>query len=756
MVSKVIKTAFSKIEDAVRVGKKYATGAYDKLPNNIVKLLRGVDNYRPVYKVQVTYPAYKDGELVAESITVADTSTSTLADVLKKKIGFGVSEIIGMWVDTSDSEEPDKCMVLFRVDPELAVKSVRGEATPLDDDYFMFSEVFALHNWIDIWIGYQKVFDADIISKNTIPDNFEWGSDTHVFSGRIVLADRNWDINGDRMIISAYSAEEIFFNHATYMSEESPRTLKISNIEGENIRNLRYYKDGMMELFSSIISVSDWEIKRERRREEREASGESEQTASERLEFYFVVGDFYWLMIEEGINKIITMLDGGAKKIDQVVKINQEYPPLDKYINYKIFTEDSSFKMKAPLVVSGKNITFWKALKMMLLPEYSNASGIGFRVIKNRDFKAKIPIPLTVNDGTNKHKGMWFQFFYELDVDEITEIVDKLSSSDRGFSKKTNFNNIVPPEDIQQITFGLDIIDFEAYMDYTSSFNSFKIMTPTYKRSNNVRPDYKGGSEFVFPLEHQDVIERLFSSTDTDKIGEFWNNVLQDIRLFGERRFPVTKWFSYSPDDVEAIRASITESQIIDVITNVVPPTTGDVPVSSTTKKVETYPINEEILKIIIDPSVDIKDIVGHKGIAHMFRRYYFGGLEGTAIVVGNPSLKAHRVLEVRDIRHGLNIGVSAGFKRDPDELAEKIYDKVKLQHRKKIRGVEPIDLKTKFDPDYIKKYFIWKTRHYYGINSGYITKVYFTQSRSKAWRMVSRDTMGTLKQAQRIRDEIT
>lgn len=749
MVSKVIKTAFSKVEDAVRVGKKYATGAYDKLPNNIVKLLKGTDNYRPVYKVQITYPATKGAYIIAESITVADTSTSTLADVLKKKIGFGVSEIIGMWVDTSDSEEPDKCSVLFKVDPELSVKSVRGEATPLDDDYFMFGEVFALHNWIDIWIGYQKVFDADIISKNTIPDNFEWGSETHVFSGKIVLADRNWDINGDRMIISAYSAEEIFFSHATYMSEESPRTLKISNRDSENVRNLRYYKDGMLELFSSIISVSQWELIKEERRKERAESGENVLTPSEKLQFFFVVGDFYWLMIEDGIDKIVRMLRNGAKKIDQVVKINQEYPSLDRYINYKVFTEDSSFKMKAPLVITGKNITFWKALKMMLSPEYSNASGLGFRVIKNRDFKAKIPIPLTVNDGTNKHKGIWFQFFYELDVDEITEIVDKLSSSDKKISKKTNFNNIVPPEDIQQITFGLDIIDFEAYMDYTSSFNSFKIMTPTYKRSNNVRPDYRGGSEFVFPLEHKDIIEKLFTSTDTDKIGEFWSRVLQDIHLFGEKRFPVTKWFSYSPDDIEALRKKITNKSSINE--------SGDnQELYTDSLEGNTVAINEEILKIMVDPSVDIKDIVGHKGIAHMFRRYYFGGLEGTAMVVGNPSLKAHRILEVRDIRHGLNIGVSAGFKRDPDELAEKIYDKLKLNYRKKIRGVEPIDLKTKFDPDYIKKYFIWKTRHYYGINSGYITKVYFTQSRSKAWRMVSRDTMGTLKQAQRIRDEVS
>lgn len=740
-----IKTvAFSKVESAIKKGKTYVTGAYDKTKKNIVTLLKGIDNYRAIYKVMVSYPVYKNGELHVQSVVVADTSTSTFTDILKKKIGFGVSEIVGMWVDTSDSEDPDKCSIIFKTDPDLSVKSVRGEASILDDEYFMFSEVFAMNNWVDIWMGYQKIGDTNLISENIVPDNFEWGSETHLFSGRIVLVDRNWDINGDRMMVSAYSAEEILFNHTTYVSNSSPRTLKISNRETNNADKLRPLKEGLRDIFKSIISMSDWIEQEDQRRQQQSQTGTTNQSPNNVVDFNFVVGDFYWKMIEKGVFDILDMLEEGAQSKHTKVGYGYEYPVLDKYINTKIFSEDPTFKMKAPLVLTGKNITLWKAIKLILAPEYSNASGIGFRVYKSRDFKDDVTNvgQLTPNEGTDKHIGVRFKFFYELDVDEITEIVDVLKN-------KKGYNKLVPPEEIQQITFGLDIIDFEAYMDYNSSFNSFPIMTPTYKRSNQVKPDYKGGKEFIFPLDHKDLIADLISSNDTSAVGEFWDSVLRDIRVFGERRFPVTKWFSYSPDDIEQLRKSITTASILRTLE-------GKTDESIVTEPTNTAIVNEEILRLLVNPELDLKSIVGHKGIAHMFKRYYFGGLEGSALIVGNPSLKAHRVLEVRDITYGLQIGISAGFKRDPQNLAESIYDKIKLNFRNKISGdLKPIDLATKFDPDYIKKYFIWKTRHYYGISSGYITKVYFTQSRAKAWRMVDRGIMGTLKQVQRIRDEM-
>ena len=55
------------------------------------------------------------------------------------------------------------------------------------------------------------------------------------------------------------------------------------------------------------------------------------------------------------------------------------------------------------------------------------------------------------------------------------------------------------------------------------------------------------------------------------------------------------------------------------------------------------------------------------------------------------------------------------------------------------------------------KDFYIWKVRHYVGVNSGYISKVYYTEERFRSWQkyvdnidslirqalMQSRQTMG-------------
>ena len=89
------------------------------------------------------------------------------------------------------------------------------------------------------------------------------------------------------------------------------------------------------------------------------------------------------------------------------------------------------------------------------------------------------------------------------------------------------------------------------------------------------------------------------------------------------------------------------------------------------------------------------------------------------------------------------------------DEIDYKIFDKIGIGLNKVSEGDTPMQLITNFQPPVNKRYFIWKVRHYYGPQNGYVTKAYWTQGRSRAWRLVTRDISGVLRQAQRVSREV-
>jgi hypothetical protein len=149
-----------------------------------------------------------------------------------------------------------------------------------------------------------------------------------------------------------------------------------------------------------------------------------------------------------------------------------------------------------------------------------------------------------------------------------------------------------------------------------------------------------------------------------------------------------------------------------------------------------------------------------------MFKRYYFGGLEGTVMTIGNPSLKAHRFLTIRNVRNATSVAFGGGttFGDVGQLLRDKIFSKTLT--RKGVKDAfmavvpaenppKPVDTVTKIKSPIDKSFFIWKVRHYLGPNAGYITKVYWTQSRSRAWRLHTRDIAGIMSQAQRISREL-
>jgi len=125
---------------------------------------------------------------------------------------------------------------------------------------------------------------------------------------------------------------------------------------------------------------------------------------------------------------------------------------------------------------------------------------------------------------------------------------------------------------------------------------------------------------------------------------------------------------------------------------------------------------------------IDLKEQEVADYIARSMREFYFAGMTGSVFAVGNPSMKPGRVLEITDQRKIL------GFPR-ADRVAD-LASKARRTLYEKVAKVDPYEGVPIFTmKDIEKRFYIWKIRHYFGATSGYITKVYFTETRHRGWQ---------------------
>lgn len=710
--------------------------------NNVTQgIVTNYDKLRPVYRVAITFPtkSYDEDMIVPHTIIVADTSTVSSNRLksgfkkVKKSAGFGITDVLGIWVDQDDVASPDKAVVIFNIDSKITAETVFGNKT-IDDNYFTLNSVLSVRNWMDIWIGYEQ------IDSTIKPDDFVYFSETHVFSGPIVLVNRNYSNAGDVIHVTGFSGEIILKNAKLKSLEENNDDTLIIKATDSN-GNQRSFNEGLYDLFNSIVPMSFWvsqlKAKRALTADKSSQGGTKPPTKitttvkvkhpSETIQQAFVIGDFYWALFERGINHVKEILlhgrnISGLDKYDSGHKI----PPLfDALITKNIFkysTNDPNRKLKSNITLD-KNPNFWDSISYILKPERSNNIGLQFKLFKNHTWKMKHSrnqLDDIVEEGLDKHSGVFFHFYFAIEIDEYDSLL-------RNIDKPGVADKIDAETEVQYITLGDDVIDIETYIDYTTVFNSFRFKVQGALRFKEGDPyTQKDPVTISFPLDHQKIGNLI---NPKNRLRGFWASILLDLYVYGEQTLPVEKWFQIDvqvhKDNVEkAMKQLAVDRSLADIIAG---------------KYEQQY--NTQATK----------DVLNNEGIARMFKRYYFGGLEGHAMNVGNPSLKVGRFLGIKDMRNTFNVATGSNF--NPDKLASAIFGGFGKSDPKDDLGTKMFRKITDFSLATANKtYYIWKVRHYLGAKSGYQTKVYFTQSRSRAWRLDTKEDIAqTMRTAQKV-----
>lgn len=136
-----------------------------------------------------------------------------------------------------------------------------------------------------------------------------------------------------------------------------------------------------------------------------------------------------------------------------------------------------------------------------------------------------------------------------------------------------------------------------------------------------------------------------------------------------------------------------------------------------------------------MDKAIDPKDEDLDDPLKNMMRRSYFSGISGSVFAVGNPEMKPGRILEIKDVR-------GTGLNR-LDNIVTDGFKKI-IKFRQGDENIAP-HLKLKGTN---KEYYIWKVRHYLGIGSGYLTKVYFAEERNRSWSVYTRSVDQIIRKA--------
>ncbi len=698
-------------------------GIPDQLRINRSALQHSNKSYRPVYKVAVTYPKNK----------VKLAVTKIIADTTQEKprfFGLPVSDLIGLWVDQDDVGQPDKCVLLFRVDPTYTKEVIIGKndiGDAISDKDLAFNRYLSGRYWLDVWVGYRDAFTGKLL-----PDNLDhWFSDSHLFSGPIEVINRKIGMAGDMLQIVALSSERVlqFATFRTTNKNEEPsedstqgkndktgtsNTIIINNVIGEN--DYISYRLALYSLFNSLMPESEW---KEKKKEPNPP------------DFAFVIGNFYWALIRQSITDIKNFLFNP----DIEKARNGAMPILDKWITSRLF--DGSVKMQTQLAVS-KKADFWSIIQTMVRPEYSGNIGCGFKVNKVSflskpdggkkvtegvlDYEDISETPnleiITLTDATGVvseqpltgHQGVHFQFFIPIDVDEFLEYHTLQEANE-------NKPKLIHDSEFQKIIIGQDVIELDTFIEYSTCYNSFRAILKSPIKSSELPPFWSEiPKTMLFPNDfidnpNGDILKQL---KEGDLKGYdnpiFWKDVINDIETFGVKEFPVEKWFSVSTETLVNWR--------------------------------ERLAVDESIRSELI-ASLPLKAIAGHEGATEVFKRMYFAGLEGNAMIIGNPKIRPGKYIQIRDIRDAYTR--SGSF---VSETTEKIKEYTRNVTRKLMgfttSGLEPDRVSTNFQNPIGQSYFVWKTRHYLGAKSGYISKAYFMKQRSRTWRKTG-DTVGDM-----------
>lgn len=727
-------------------------GIPDQLRINRAALQHANRSYRPVYKIAITYPK--------KSIGV--TVTKIIADTTRDKprfFGLPVSDLIGLWVDQDDVGQPDKAVLLFRVDPTYTKEIIIGKndiGNAISDKDLAFNRYLTGRYWLDIWVGYKDTFTGELL-----PENLDyWHSDAHLFSGPIEVINRKIGISGDMLQIVALSSERVL-QFATFrttnkneeLTEDSTQgkndktgtsnTIVINNISEGNTEKITYAL-ALFTLFDSLMPEREWKLRKK---------------SDNPPDFAFVIGNFYWSLIQESIMRIKILLKNGG--VDNARK--GYLPILDKWITSKLF--DGSVTMQTQLSVS-KKADFWSVIQTMVRPEYNGNIGCGFQVLKvsnfpkpdggpklsegisyyfsdidegdpfistsvvslprNRNFKLNTKKISDIGDKKSVekyggHGGVHFQFFIPIDVDEFLEYYTLQKANE-------NKPKLIHDSQFQKITIGQDIIELDSFIEYSTCYNAFRAILKSPIKSQDLPPFWEEiPKTMLFPNDfidnpNGDILKEIREG-DLKKYDKpiFWQDVINDIETFGIREFPIEKWFAVGSET------------IVDWT--------------------DRLAVDESIRKDLV-ASLPMKAIAGHEGATEVFKRMYFAGLEGSAMIVGSPLIRPGKYIQIRDIRDAYTR--SGSF---VPETTEQIKEFTRNVTQKLMgfttTGLEPDRVNTNFQNPIGQSYFVWKTRHYLGAKSGYISKCYFMKQRSRTWRKTG-DTVGEMiKSAMRESREI-
>jgi hypothetical protein len=688
------------------------------IKTNLVSAQNNMNQFRPIYRVAITYPIEDKTTKKLRTYTniVADTTITKTRDIggsvgesvrdtskfIRRQFGMGISDVLGIWVDSDDVATPDKATVLFRVDPKLTLESILGAPT-IDDSWLAMEGTFAVRNWMDIWLGYEGP------NGKIYPDDFGWFSDTHVFTGPVVLVDRKFSGSGDTISVSGYSPE-IILKNATYKRLDGKNTVFKFDTEHED-GTQKLFREAVFDLFSKLIPMSKW-------RSQVELYAKNKKTITGQIEYEdaFPIGDFYWELFKNGIAYLREkMHDGVSGKKESQYSGTVPVPLLDPLLDSSIFSaerKDSDVKVKAPPTLPNRQLpNFWDVLQKMLLPETSNNEGLNVKLLKTRNhIMARHPI-IPTEEGVDEHFGMWFHFYFGIERDEYIELKNQSET------ENTKFDYLDPEHDIRYITMGEDVIDLNSYIDYGTVFNSFRIYTKSNLRSPNDDVVTQENPEpIIFPIESDKIFSDILDKKH--RLASFWANILKDVVLYGEQILPTIKWFSVVQKEGETQE-----------------------------KLYQRLGVTSDAAKRLGTINIPIGAVLSQEGVARMYRRYYFGGLEGTSMIIGNPQMKTGRFVGIRNARNTMNVAVGGGIQAD--DITSKLFGGVGKSLYQSYNTIQKI---TDFKVGYADRiYYIWKVRHYYGASAGYQTKVYFTQSRSRAWRLQTRDIAGVLQEARKV-----
>jgi hypothetical protein len=636
----------------------------------------------------ITYPIKKPNDPFGSEVgkfskIIADTTLSRV------KFSNGVSEVLGMWIDQDDVQEPDKAVVLLRVDPKISDKSF-GKPGNVDEGKFLSYKDFSVRHWMDIWIDYSGGFVGDIKDAVGLGSKFRFFDETHIFSGPIVSVDRSISKNGDRIALIAFDSQIALKNCEALNGYSTDKLFTLPEVGEEGEIKRPSIKEVLEDLIKNKTKKMSMVL------EDVILGGKSSE---EYRNDEFLLGDFTYDMLNLDSFKFEDFGTFMAFRLNRIA-----IPNFDEFIHDK-FLSDKSY-MFAPINIQGKAVSLWDVIKTIISPQYCGYAGIDIRIVHNRPSTTLVTGKAPKAETGIKHPGVYLQFYFTMETQELFDLAGGTADIAPGTST-TIWEDVI----VQKATLGKDIVDMEMWMDYASVFNTLKVFTDVQILSKERKINPKALKELipdvhVFPLQHDQFKKILEGDYDGEKWANFWKAVIDDIIIFGEQRYPVPKWFFVPTDRIERIE--------------------------------------EGGLKL---PNIS-GDLLKLQGMQNLFKRYYFGGIEGTVYLIGRKEFKKGRLLQISDERDLLSVDLGQATKdllfNKFSGLSQLFGEPPEPYHKKALLNFE------KYINAGKKPLYIWKVRHYMGANAGWLTKVYFSETRNRAYRAYSKDYIGTIREAQR------